>query len=362
MRILCMIGSLSGGGAERQMIELMKILVSKGYNVSLLTYTNSDDYQCPSEVSRIIVKGHSKLGLTWKLIRILRKGKFDCCISFLQQNNFVACLATLPTKSFKLICGERNFSVYQSRLEKLLFYLYRRADFIVPNSCTQSQFIINCAPWLKEKIVTIANYTDTEKYKPIEFGRNISGKIVVGVFARYIQQKNPLYLAKVAERLKEMNYPYEFHWFGNNKLNRRELEIISPAYTELKDYVSNHKLSDFFFLHDFAKDTVREMNLVDVVAQASFYEGFPNSISEALSCGKAIIASNVSDTPHIVKEYENGFLFNPHDLMSGIDAFIRYYSLPDDEKKAMVLRNRTKALELFNRDKFGDAYIRLIES
>ena len=99
---------------------------------------------------------------------------------------------------------------------------------------------------------------------------------------------------------------------------------------------------------------------MDVICLSSFYEGYPNAVSEGMACGKAIIASKVSDVPYIVKDGVNGFLYDPTNLESGIQAFINYYYLSDKEKYDMVKKNRERAVMLFSKEKFAEKYLHLI--
>lgn len=360
--VLCFIASLSGGGAERQMIELMKVLLERGYKVTLLTYTEHDDYQSPTGVNRINVTAKNKVDLLIKLILAIKRVKCDCCISFLHQNNFVSCLSTFPIKRFKLIVGERNLTLNASKLERVLYFLYRRADYIVPNSISQSDFIKSNAAWLSSKIKTITNYTDIDRNQP-KFKMVDPNHIKVGVFARYIQQKNPLFLARIAYELRKKGYTnFTFHWHGNYQLNINNYAQVSLSYTALRDKIQEYSLNDSFFLHSFASDSVATMNEMDIICLPSFYEGYPNVISEGMACGKFIIASSVSDIPYIVEDGVNGFLFESNNLDSAVDAFSKYLTLPKEEINNICMRNRVKAENIFSRELFADNYINLIES
>lgn len=51
-----------------------------------------------------------------------------------------------------------------------------------------------------------------------------------------------------------------------------------------------------------------------VVIPSLWYENMPLSLLEALSLGKIVIASNIGGMPEIIKNGENGLLFNPGDI------------------------------------------------
>lgn len=358
--VLCFIASLSAGGAERQMVELMRVLHGQGLNVELLTYAGEDQYECPSYVKRHYINHSVKAFLPFLLIRKICSIRFDCCISFLTKNNMIACLVKCFVPQRRLIVGERNFTSELTRMKKMAYKLYRKADYVVPNSESEAAFIRSHASWLSAKIVTIQNYTDIEKNHPRTKVSN--GKIDVGVFARYSKQKNPMYLVKVAKSLKDRGYnEFCFHWYGNKRLNMLgDRNGLSDEYVELEDYINEHNLLDSFFLNGFVNNTAEVMANMDVICLSSLHEGYPNAISEGMSCGKAIVASRVSDVPYLVEDGKNGFLFDPTDLESGIKAFIRYYDLSVNERIKMSERNRAKAVQLFSKEEFTNKYMSLI--
>lgn len=360
--VLCFIASLSGGGAERQMVELMKILLERRYNVTLLTYTHSDNYECPVGVNRISVFAKNKVELLFKLIKTIKSLKFDCCISYLPQNNFIACLSTFPFKKFKLIVGERNLTTKLGQFEHLMYYLYRRADYIVSNSVSQSNFIKEVMPFLSPKVRIITNYTDVEKNHPLSLCGKNKCKINVGVFARYIAQKNPLFLVDVVWKLKQQGYSnFVFYWYGNYCLNLNNTEQMSPLYLEMKKKIFEYGIEKQLILNSFSENVVRDMNEMDIICLPSLYEGYPNVISEGMACGRFIIASRVSDIPLIVEDEVNGFLFNPTDIESAVSAFVKYQNLSGDEIQKVCLANRMKAEKIFTKNIFAEKYIQLIE-
>ncbi len=46
----------------------------------------------------------------------------------------------------------------------------------------------------------------------------------------------------------------------------------------------------------------------DITALSSAHEGMPNVLLESMACGVPVVATNISDNSHIVKEGETGFL------------------------------------------------------
>jgi glycosyltransferase involved in cell wall biosynthesis len=67
----------------------------------------------------------------------------------------------------------------------------------------------------------------------------------------------------------------------------------------------------------------------DVVVLPSYWEGLPVSLIEALSAGKAIVASRVGGNPELVADGVNGLLVPPGDAPALAQALLSLFSDPE---------------------------------
>lgn len=74
-----------------------------------------------------------------------------------------------------------------------------------------------------------------------------------------------------------------------------------------------------------------------------------------------MLVSDVSDNSRMVKDGINGFLFNPLDESSMVEAFIKFFTLKFEDRKKMSEESRKIAETLFDKARFIDSYISLIE-
>ena len=79
------------------------------------------------------------------------------------------------------------------------------------------------------------------------------------------------------------------------------------------------------------------------------FEGFPNSVSEAMAVGLPVVASTVGAIPEMIDVGQGGYLAAPDDIRSYAEALIR---LRDDtsERTRMGAYNRQKALRDYDYD------------
>ena len=176
MKILCLIDALGMGGAERQMIGLAQLLRNREHDVNLVTYHDRDSYSELADRHRVnTINLHVRGNRFSKLIAIrqhIRKNRYDWVIAYKNGPTAIACLLKMLGGKFKLIVSERNTTQKLTRAEKIKFFLYRWADYIVPNSFSQEVFIANHFPKLIRKTVTITNFTDTSHFIPPENSYN----------------------------------------------------------------------------------------------------------------------------------------------------------------------------------------------
>lgn len=362
-RITFFINSLSSGGAEHQLVTLANFLSERNYDITITTISDTQDhYVLNKQIKRVsISKSSNKIVKLLSIWRYFISINTDCVIIFCQRNSYFAlpALWVRSRKKIKVICGERNLTVgAQDKIEKLLFnHLYKRADYIVPNSYSQGRYISEKAPWLENKLIPITNYTSLDLFCYHEQPQN--KKIKIGVFCRYEKQKNCLGFINAIRKLKEQNiWNFQIFWFGSKHFGNSDLQ---DYYDQIENKIQEYKLEGTIFLNDAVKNVSAIMATCDVICLPSFFEGFSNTISEAICCGRPVLCSDVSDNSLMVQNKKNGFLFNPYNIDSIVDAFKSFFQLSQSERKAMGKNSRVIAEKMFNKEHFVNSYIKLIE-
>jgi glycosyltransferase involved in cell wall biosynthesis len=99
----------------------------------------------------------------------------------------------------------------------------------------------------------------------------------------------------------------------------------------------------------------------DFVGLFSHYEGFPNTICEAMAIGKPVLVSNVSDIPLFVKDSDNGFIFNSKDVHSIANALIKAIDSSTKVREEIGVKNTIIVNKHFNKEAIVDSYLDLLK-
>lgn len=358
MKILCFTDGFNQGGAERQLVGLANLLQKKGYDVTLASYHSYNFYhslmiECNLKY-HFIKCGDSQWSKLYACYKYFKSSKFDWIISYKGGSNQICCILKALGMHYKLLVSERCFVYNHNSYQKRKFFLYRYADKIVPNSNAQKVFIEDHYPHLVSKTETITNFTDTEHFSVSNKQKENILKILVT--ARISKQKNIEKFLIAIKEIYKTNKDIKVDWFGNTNYGEDDY-----AQKCIK-LVSKYKLERIFAFHPATNNIKEEYQKCDVFCLPSIFEGFPNVICEAMSCGKPILCSDVCDNSLIIEDKLNGFLFDPEnidDIVAKIQAMI---DMPKEKFDRMGYESRRIAVKLFSEDNFVNKYIKIIEN
>lgn len=358
MRIFCLIDNLDSGGAQRQLIGLAGQLKEKNYQVKIFSYWGEnfwDKYLIDRKIEFENISGANiKLRKFLTVYMSFKKYKPDVVIAYLDSPAIIACFIKLISgKQFKLIVSDRNTTQKFSLAERIKFFMFKWADTIVPNSISQERFIKKNYPGLESKIRTITNFVDTESFYPSPDKSKDNDGIRIIVAGRVAPQKNVLLFLRSVKKIIDLGYNIQVYWIGRPNPIQYYEECVS-----LKEDLNIN--NNFFFL-EHTSDVLVEYQKSDVFCLSSIYEGFPNVICEAMSCGLPILCSNICDNPYIVRDQINGFLFDPYSIDEMTNTIIKFIELSNEDKIEMGIQSRNIALNNFSKESFLKSYLQIID-
>lgn len=356
-KILCLIDSLGPGGAQRQLVGLAGFLRERKYDVTVATYYDDRFYVDQLSTSGVpfvyIQQAQKGVLRQWHLMKYINHFKPDVLIAYLEAPSVRACVSHLFNRKFKLIVSERNTTQHMDWRERMRFFSFRLADYIVPNSFSQAEFINRFFPRLTNKVFTIPNFVDIQHFMPKSHRerRYIPEILVVATIRR---SKNTLGFIDAIAQMKEKGWSFHVSWYGKDKSN-------AEYYNQCLEKIDNLRVNAFIELKDKTSHILEQYQSADYFCLPSYYEGTPNVICEAMACGLPVACSDVCDNSRYVVEEENGFLFNPNDCQSIVYALERMITLTESEYKCYCNNGRKRAENLFAKKRFVESYIDLIE-
>lgn len=355
-KIVCLIESLGSGGAERQMAYLASALKAEGHSVELWTYYPNDFYKYILDESGVRYRCIHEAQSKWKRIYVLRKelkrSRPDAVITYLDTASIVGCMIKLLGGKFKLIVSDRNTTQKITLRERVRFFMFRFADWIVPNSHTQTKFIKANFPNLSQKIKTITNFVDSDYFTPKaaeKFLQNCTKLLVVG---RVMPQKNVLRFIEAIRLVKDKGADIHVDWYGG--------KVNNDYYEQCIQAIEKHHLQNIFQFHPATKNIIDEYHKADVFCLPSIFEGFPNVLCEAMSCGLPVLCSNVCDNPDIAEDGINGLLFNPQNPEEIASKILSFVNVNQEQKNTMGEKSREIIIKKYSKKSFIDSYNLLI--
>lgn len=183
----------------------------------------------------------------------------------------------------------------------------------------------------------------TQKKK--EFLSNLfidDGRLLFAVGALLEKRKGHFYLLKALNLLK--NYGY------SDELPIVIIAGIGPQLKKLTGYVKKFALSQCVKFVKYEKNIFNLLNAVDIVILPSIAnEDFPYIILEAMSLGKAVIASSIAGIPEQIEDMKSGILVEPKDV-DGLAKAIRLTIENENLRKLIGENARKRFNESFTAD------------
>lgn len=353
--VVLIISSLTSGGAERVMTKIANYWAKKGWNVTLITLSSNetDFYKVHERVKRVSLDliVESK-GILSRFINILKrikrlrteikKSNANNIISFLNTPNLLTIIATRMLNKNVIISERSEPRSYDMGLVKSFFrrLLYPRADYIV----VQTESVSNWAKKFiaKEKIVVIPNFIESNNNSHIIDTKNTTKKIVS--MGRLEEVKKFDILIKAFHGVTKQNPDWSLVILGEGS-KRDELETL------IKSLNLQNKVS--------LPGRINSPNYVlkeaTIFVLTSKYEGFPNSLLEAMSIGLPVISTDCPSGPREIIDHEINGILVPVNNIELLEKEIN--KLIDNEDKRLYLsQNALNIVKTFDKNTILDKW------
>ncbi len=344
MKILHVITSLSTGGAEHLLVDMLPRLRDMGHIVEVAVFNSKKTtFYRQLELSGIKIYGFSEEEGVYNFKHIFRLKELMKGFDIVHTHN-TACqmfAAIGKPKNVKLVTTEHSTS---TRRRKYKFFhsidcwMYSHYDKIIcisePSEKSLRNYIGNDYP-----IMTIYNGIDVSRFaKASKIDLGLSGCIIITMVAGFRYEKDQPTLIRAMQHLPEK---YHLQLVGDGD-RRSEFETLI---TELK-------LENRVHLLGIRSDVAQILRSSDVIVMSSHREGLSLSNVEGMSSGNPFVASDVEGLREVTKNY--GVLF-PHGDDKALASIIQKLS-EDKEYKKQVADKCLERAKMFDIQKMVNAY------
>lgn len=318
-KIMFYINAIHNGGAERVMVNLSKYFSLNNYDTVLVTsFRDTWEYSLSADVKRITLEEEEikqsrikrNISRIKKLRQVCKDEKPDILISFMEEPNFRAIIATRGL-SIKTLVSVRNdpYKEYAGKVGKIVGkIILPMADGCVFQTSEAKEWF---PKKLQNKSKIIYNAVKEEFYQ-IDRKPN-RGEIVT--CGRLEEQKNHANLINAfSEIIKD--YPYtSLKIYGEGSLKK-----------ELQKQIDSLGLEKKAFLMGQTNDVANVLQTADLFVLSSNYEGMPNALMEAMAAGVSCISTDCpcGGPRELLKEIEDKALV-PVDDVSALAEKIKDY-------------------------------------
>ena len=359
MRLLIYIHSLENGGAERVVANLANHWASTGWDVTLVTVAphTRDFYVLDGRVQRrcLDLTGHGRGVLAGfvrtvrrahGLRRVLREVRPDIALSAMHTANVVLALAARGLPGLRTVGSEHNFPPKAPMgviWETLRRHAYGHLHAVV--ALTQE-----CANWLAQHsraraIPVIPNPVvwPLARHAPqIDPATACSAgrRILLGV-GRLSEEKNFATLIAVFARLAPVHPDWDLVILGEGPMRGALCAQVQAAGLEARIFLpgSVGNMGDWY-------------EGASLYAMSSHFEGFPNTLVEAMAYGLPAVSFDCDTGPRdIIRHRIDGFLVKPGDIegmQSSLDTLMR-----QDQLREYFALRAIEARERFSMKKIG---------
>lgn len=332
--VMLMVNSLGGGGAEQQLLELVRGIDKDRFKPIVVTlYPGRALESMVKEVPGVEYiclnrKNKYDFSILFKVLRLLRQKQVDIVQPFLTPSTFFGLLPALinctPVKVVTERCGVRvNTHLGNKLYRKIEDYFTRFAEHVVPNSQAGRSYLIGRGidP---NRIKLIYNGVNLQRLSPnpakvAKIRKSMElppDGMVVGITASLSPAKNHATFIEAAQLIHQTMPQTKFAVVGDGPL----LASLENQAKELG--LASHVV---FFGHQL--DIGSYISTFDVACLCSVdHEGCSNALLEAMALGKPIVATDVGGNKELVENGETGLLIplrDPHALADSVLFYLR---------------------------------------
>lgn len=333
------------------MLRLAKGFVDAGLKVKLVLIQRSGEYlkELPTGIDLHVLDGASVMASIGKIGRKIRELAPRAVLSALTHVNIATCIARhFYFRNIPTFVSERNQISEKLRTakgfrEKVTFALvpmiYRHADGVIAVSDGVARDVQTVANLAGNKVHYVHN--------PV-FDESILSRALEASPHPWLDDETVRVIIAVGRLHQQKDFKVLMQAFIEyRKRNKARLIIFGegPERAVLEEIARTSGFEQDISLPGFCHNPFAAMSRADLFVLSSRWEGFPNVLVEAMSCGCPVVATNCPSGPsEILDEGRYGPLVEIGDISGMADAIFRAIG-SEEARKVVRLRAAKFSIE-----------------
>lgn len=344
--VAILVSTLEVGGAEKQAALLARAL-SRRFQLLLIVWNGGrvDDAilsQVTASSAQIVLLSGGRIRRVLELLRILRVSKVRTLFSYLLAANLLGAICGRLSGVPRIYAGVRNTKLppWKAQLERFINRYLVSSTICNSEAAKAEVFGSDC-----HRVHVIPNCIVARE--PCA-DRGVGGRVRIVSVARFVPQKDYGCAIDVAGSLAQSGMDFEYLILG-----------YGPLESEIRARVMSAGLDGLVKIIPPPHDVPSALASADLYLSTSRYEGFSNSIMEAMSCGLPIVCTDVGDNRTLVISGENGYVCRVGDV-AGISSAVAKLASSAPARREMGRRSYERVYEVCGIDTFVESYEKLI--
>lgn len=372
IRVFFLIRSLGHGGAERQLIELVKGMDKSRFIITVAVFYDDgalgDELKHLPGVEFVSLNKRGRWdfpAFLWRLFLQVHRSQPHIVHGYMGTANELSLLLGKIVGA-KVVWGLRvsnlDFSLYDwadAWEFKIGAWLSRFVTLIIVNSHAGLEYHARYG-YQSARMHVISNGIDTNRFAPDPAAGQrlrrewniVADQALIGLVGRLDPQKDHTTFLSAAALLRQEMQNVRFVCVGRGAEEYQQT---------LQALAGNLGISDSVIWADATNDVRAVYNALDIATSSSAYgEGFSNVIGEAMACGIPCVVTDVGDSGMIVGDASR--IVSPARPDALVAAWREILSLPGDCRRDLSAQCRERIRTQFSTQRLVDRTEQLFEN
>ena len=323
-RLLYLIGRIHTGGSERQLCHLIRAMDRERYKPAVAVWTHGEEDVYVPQIRALGVplfsfsNNLSSLAKLMMFRRLVRTLQPEVVHSYSYYTNFAPSWATLRTKIIPIGSIRSDLTYAKTECGPVLGRLSGRwpSNQVTNSFSTAESVRLSHGIFIPRQLSVVRNGLDLKEF-----------------YSFPVPNEEPICIAGIGYLLPVKRW--ERLLAALKELRKRDLNCLvkiagdGPLRSVLQSKAEDLGVADRVQFIGHIDDVSKLLAKAAFVVHTADSEGSPNSVIEAMACGRAVVATDAGDVPLLVDDGKTGFVVPRDDHSALVDRIAQLIVNPN---------------------------------